>query len=126
MKDRLILGMFLIVMSLTIFSHGILFEQLSKSGGLLSESVLRESWRILINTEGVVQRSSALGGGMIGALLFSMLHVLFEASGAKVVAWVIFFIGLILVTGKALVPYLAEKMPALFGKWQKTKREEKE
>ena len=47
--------------------------------------------------------------GMIGALLFSGLHVLFEASGAKVVAWVIFFIGLILVTGKALVPYLAEK-----------------
>lgn len=125
LNDRLILGMFLIVMSLTIFSHGILFEQLSKSGGLLSESVLRESWRILINTEGVVQRSNALGGGMIGALLFSMLHVLFEASGAKVVAWVIFFIGLILVTGKALVPYLAEKTPALFGKWQKKQKEKK-
>lgn len=97
-KDRLILGMFLIVMSLTIFSHGILFEQLSKSGGLLSDSVLRESWRILINTDGIIHRSNALGGGMIGALLFSGLHVLFEASGAKVVAWVIFFIGLILIT----------------------------
>lgn len=125
MKDRLILGMLLIVMSLTIFSHGILFEQLSKSGGLLSDSVLRESWRILINTEGVIHRSDALGGGMIGALLFSALHVLFEATGAKVVAWVIFFIGLILVTGKALVPYLAEKMPDLFGKWQKKHREKK-
>jgi DNA segregation ATPase FtsK/SpoIIIE, S-DNA-T family len=125
MKDRLILGMLLIVMSLTIFSHGILFEQLSKSGGLLSDSVLRESWRILINTEGVIHRSDALGGGMIGALLFSALHVLFEATGAKVVAWVIFFIGLILVTGKALVPYLAEKMPDVFGKWQKKQREKK-
>ncbi|MEB2278476.1 DNA translocase FtsK [Lysinibacillus xylanilyticus] len=123
--DRLILGMLLIVMSLTIFSHGILFEQLSKSGGLLSDSVLRESWRILINSEGIIHRSNALGGGMIGALLFSALHVLFEATGAKVVAWVIFFIGLILVTGKALVPYLAEKMPDLFGKWQKKHREKK-
>ncbi|MGG2074998.1 DNA translocase FtsK [Lysinibacillus irui] len=125
LKDRLILGMVLIIMSLTIFSHGILFEQLSKSGGLLSDSVLRESWRILINTEGIIHRSNALGGGMIGALLFSGLHVLFEASGAKVVAWVIFFIGLILVTGKALVPYLAEKMPGLFGKWKKKHRDKK-
>ncbi|UYB48418.1 DNA translocase FtsK [Lysinibacillus capsici] len=124
-KDRLILGMFLIVMSLTIFSHGILFEQLSKSGGLLSDSVLRESWRILINTDGIIHRSNALGGGMIGALLFSGLHVLFEASGAKVVAWVIFFIGLILVTGKALVPYLAEKTPDIFGKWKKKHRDKK-
>ncbi len=125
MKDRLIFGMFLIIMSLTIFSHGILFEQLSKSSGLLSDSVLRESWRILINTDGVVHRSNSLGGGMVGALLFSGLHVLFESTGANVVAWVIFFIGLILVTGKALVPYLAEKMPALFGKWQKKQQEKK-
>ncbi|MCM0626235.1 DNA translocase FtsK [Lysinibacillus sp. OL1_EC] len=124
-KDRLILGMFLIVSSLTIFSHGILFEQLSKSGGLLSDSVLRESWRILINTDGIIHRSNALGGGMVGALLFSGLHVLFEASGAKVVAWVIFFIGLILVTGKALVPYLAEKTPDIFGKWKKKHRDKK-
>ncbi|MGE8034283.1 DNA translocase FtsK [Lysinibacillus sp. NPDC093692] len=123
--DRVILGMLLIVMSLTIFSHGILFEQLSKSGGLLSDSVLRESWRILINSEGIINRSNALGGGMVGALLFSALHVLFEAAGAKVVAWVIFFIGLILVTGKALVPYLAKKMPDLFGKWQKKHRDKK-
>lgn len=125
LKDRLIIGMMLIVASLTIFSHSILFEQLSKSSGLLSDSVLRESWRILIETEGVVQRSNALGGGMVGALLFSAFHVLFEATGAKVVAWVILFIGLILVTGKALVPFLAEKTPTLFGKWQKKRQEKK-
>ncbi|MGE7093343.1 DNA translocase FtsK [Lysinibacillus sp. NPDC048646] len=125
LKDRLIFGMLLIIMSLTIFSHSILFEQLSKSSGLLSDSVLRESWRILIDTDGVVHRSNSLGGGMVGALLFSGLHVLFEATGAKVVAWVIFFIGLILVTGKALVPYLAEKMPDVFGKWQKKQQEKK-
>lgn len=125
LKDRLIIGMMLIVASLTIFSHSILFEQLSKSGGLLSESVLRESWRILIDTDGVVHRSNALGGGMVGALLFSGLHVLFEATGAKVVAWVILFIGLILVTGKALVPFLAEKTPTVFGKWRKKRNEKK-
>ena len=125
LKDRLIVGTMLIVASLTIFSHSILFEQLSKSGGLLSESVLRESWRILIETEGVVQRSNVLGGGMVGALLFSGLHVLFEATGAKVVAWVILFIGLILVTGKALVPIIAEKTPTVFEKWRKKRQAKK-
>ncbi|GLC87338.1 DNA translocase SpoIIIE [Lysinibacillus piscis] len=124
-KDRLMLGVIMVIMSLTIFSHSILFEQLVKSGGLLSDSVLRESWRMLIETDGVVNRSNSLGGGMIGALLFSALHVLFEASGAKIVAWVILAIGLILLTGKALVPYLAEKMPTLFKKWHEKQREKK-
>ena len=122
LTDRLIVGMILIVSSLTIFSHGILFEQLSKSGGLLSESVLRESWRILIDTDGVIDRSQALGGGMTGALLFSALHVLFEATGAKVVAWVILFIGCILVTGKAFVPFLAEQAPTVLDKWRKKRQ----
>ena len=125
LTDRLIVGMMMIVSSLTIFSHSILFEQLSKSGGLLSESVLRESWRILINTDGVVQRSQALGGGMMGAILFSSLHVLFAATGAKVVAWVILFIGGILVTGKALVPFLAEKAPTVFENWRKKRQVKK-
>ena len=83
LTDRLIVGMLLIVSSLTIFSHSILFEQLSKSGGLLSESVLRESWRILINTGGVIERNQALGGGMTGAILFSALHVFSQRQGQK-------------------------------------------
>ena len=124
-KTRVVYGVLFIGMSLTIFSHSLLFEQLHNTNGLLSNSVLKETWRILISTEGIVNRSNALGGGMIGGMLFSILHVLFDAGGAKIAAFVLFAIGAILITGKALVPLLVEKAPSVKGKVKMPKRRAK-
>ena len=118
-KSRVVYGVLFIAMSLTIFSHSMLFEQLHNTNGLLSDSVFKETWRILISTEGITNRSNALGGGMIGGLLFSILHVLFDSGGAKIAAFVLFAIGAILITGKALVPVLVEKAPSMKGKFPK-------
>ena len=112
-KQRIIYGVLFIVAALTIISHSMLMEELSKSKELLSDSVLKETWRILISTDGIANRSNALGGGFIGAFLFSMLHILLDSSGAKVVAVVFLIVGIILITGKALVPFLMEKAPKL-------------
>lgn len=121
-NTRVVYGVLFVGASLTIFSHGLLIEQMHATNTLLSNSVLKETWRILISTDGIANRSNALGGGMIGGLLFSMFHVLFDASGAKIAAFVLLAIGIILITGKALVPILVEKAPALKGKWRRTKR----
>ncbi|RKJ17413.1 cell division protein FtsK, partial [Butyricicoccus sp. 1XD8-22] len=124
-KDRIIQGSILIICSLSIFSHSFLFEDLTRSDAIVTDSVFRETWRILIDNGGIVNRSDALGGGMVGALLFSLFHVLFDAGGAKVAAWVILFIGMILITGKALIPFIFEKGPELkkkFARKRKNKR----
>ena len=110
-NNRIVIGLSTIVVSLAIFSHSILFEQLHNANILLSDSVIRETWRILIDSKGIFSRSDSLGGGMIGALLFSALHLMFDASGAKVTAWILFVIGVVLVTGKAIVPWLVESAP---------------
>ena len=120
-KKRIIYGVCFVGASLSIFSHSLLFEQLYETNTLLSNSVLKETWRILIGTEGVANRSYALGGGMIGGLLFSILHVLFDSAGTKIAATVLLLIGIILITGKALVPIMLEKMPSLKG-MRKTKK----
>ena len=112
-KQRIIYGVLFIVAALAIFSHSLLIEELTNSNELLSDSVLKETWRILISTDGIANRSNALGGGFIGAFLFSMLHILLDSSGAKVVAIVFLIVGIILITGKALVPFLVEKAPKL-------------
>ncbi|WP_107942307.1 FtsK/SpoIIIE family DNA translocase [Metasolibacillus fluoroglycofenilyticus] len=125
MKNRVVIGVFLMICSLTVFSHSLLFEELHKANALLSNSVLRETWRLLIEMDGVANRGQALGGGIVGALLFSVLHVLFDSTGAKVAAWVLLFIGIILVTGKALVPIMMEKTPALKRKLARPKKEKK-
>ena len=122
LRDRIIIGFILTICSLTIFSHSFLFEDLTRRDAIQSDSVLRETWRILIENKGIVERSDSLGGGMIGAVLFSLFHVLFDASGAKVAAWVILFIGLILITGKALVPFIVENGPKIKKRFEKKKK----
>ena len=87
-KKRIVYGVCFVGASLSIFSHSLLFEQLYETNTLLSNSVLKETWRLLISTEGVANRSYALGGGMVGGLLFSILHVLFDSAGTKIAATV--------------------------------------
>lgn len=123
-KNRVVIGAFLIACSLTIFSHGTFIEELMKSKSLLSDSVIRETWRMLITEEGVKLRSDSLGGGMIGALLFSMFHVLFDSSGTKVVASILFIIGVLLIVGKAFIPILSNLFSNIKKK-MKTKKKRK-
>lgn len=120
--DRIIIGVFMMILSLSIFSHSVLIEELYKQDALESNSVLKETWRILITDEGIVNKSDALGGGFIGALLFSMFHILFGSTGARVVAVLMMLIGIVLVTGKALVPVIAEKVPNMKIKLPKKKK----
>ena len=115
-KNRIVIGLSIIVISLSIFSHRILFEQMYNTNTLLSDSVMRETWRILIEAEGIQNRSDSLGGGMIGALLFSALHLMFDSGGANVTAWILLIIGIVLVTGKAIVPWLVESAPKVKNK----------
>ena len=124
-KSRVVYGVLFVAASLSIFSHSMLFEQLYATNALISNSVLKETWRLLISMDGIVNRSNALGGGMIGGLLFSMLHVLFDAAGAKIAAAVLLVIGVILITGKALVPFLVEKAPSVKGKLKRNRRSAK-
>ncbi|NLY80594.1 MAG: DNA translocase FtsK, partial [Lysinibacillus sp.] len=111
LTNRVVQGALFITFSLTVFSHSVLFEELYHRDALQSQSVLKETWRILMEDEGIINRSNALGGGFIGALLFSMFHILFGATGARVAATLMFLIGIILITGKAFVPIIAEKLP---------------
>lgn len=113
LKNRLIIGSLLITGGLTLFSHIALFEQLFEGNAIQSNSVLKETWRILITSGGIEDHSHALGGGMIGAVLFACFFALFDSAGAKIAGWLMVLIGIVLITGKALIPYLASKLPAI-------------
>ena len=112
-NHRLLLGCAFILSSLLLFSHIALFQQLFDGKALVTNSVLRESYRVLVESGGITDRNSSLGGGIIGAILFASFHVLFASAGAKVAGWLMLFIGIVLLTGKALVPYLVVTFPNL-------------
>lgn len=125
-NHRLLLGSVFVLGSLLLFSHIALFQQLFEGKGLVTNSVLRESYRVLVESGGITDRNSSLGGGMIGAILFASFHVLFDSSGAKVAGWLMLFIGIVLLTGKALVPYLVETFPKLKESYQNRPKKKKE
>lgn len=113
-KNRVLGGCLFILASLVLFSHVHLFKELVESHVLMSNSALKETWKVLILNDGVSSRSGALGGGMVGAVLFAMFYSLFDSAGATVAGVLLLLIGIVLLTGKALVPYMAEVLPKLF------------
>ncbi|GKV55535.1 DNA translocase SpoIIIE [Sporosarcina sp. NCCP-2222] len=110
-KNRIVAGSLFVLASLLLFSHIHLFKELHNSHTLLSNSALKETWKVLITNEGIQSRTGALGGGMAGAILFAMFHSLFDSAGATVAGILLLLIGIVLLTGKALVPILVEAYP---------------
>ena len=119
-KNRIMAGSLFILASLLLFSHVHLFKELNESRILLSNSALKETWNVLIVNDGIIDRTGALGGGMIGAFLFAMFYSLFDSAGATVAGVLLLLIGIVLLTGKALVPMIAENFPKLFESFKKT------
>lgn len=113
-KNRLFFGSLFILASLLLFSHIFLFEQLANSRVIMSNSSLKQTWEVLITNDAIALRNHSLGGGMVGALIYASFFALFDMTGAKVIGVLLFIIGVILVTGKALMPYLVEVMPKLW------------
>ncbi|MFJ7970854.1 DNA translocase FtsK [Psychrobacillus sp. NPDC096389] len=124
-NHRLLLGSGFILSSLLLFSHIALFQQLFEGKGLMTNSVLRESYRVLVESGGIINQTSSLGGGILGAVLFASFHVLFDSSGAKIAGWLLLLIGIILWTGKALVPLMMEGAPKLRDKIADYKKKKK-
>lgn len=124
-SNRLILGFSSVLAAFTIFSHLALFENLFQGGALLSDSVLRETWRVLVESDGITERNHSLGGGMLGAFLFAAFHILFDASGATIAAWLLFIIGCVLLSGKAFVPFIASQIPLWRNNWKHSRSKKK-
>ncbi|MCM3742888.1 DNA translocase FtsK [Sporosarcina luteola] len=124
-KNRIVGGSLFILASLLLFSHIYLFKGLYESKVLMSNSAFKETWKVLVTNEGIVSRSGTLGGGLAGALLFALFHSLFDSAGATVAGVLLLLIGIVLLTGKALVPYIAELYPKLLASLKaKTERKE--
>ncbi|MGK7378389.1 DNA translocase FtsK [Planococcus sp. 1R117A] len=86
------------------------------SGSILpitSGNVIAETIRSTKVTGSVWETYTATGGGMMGAVLYAMFHLLFDTAGTWVIALILLSIGAIILTGKTAAPYLAEKVPSL-------------
>ncbi len=79
---------------------------------ITSSNVIAETIRTTQMTGTLWNSYLATGGGILGALLYALLHVLFDTAGTWIVAIILLSIGAIILTGKAAAPFIAEKIPS--------------
>jgi S-DNA-T family DNA segregation ATPase FtsK/SpoIIIE len=69
--------------------------------------IVRITWTSMMNglepTEGAAILATQVGGGMIGALIYASLYFLFGYLGSNLMAYTMFIIGFILITGVSIV-----------------------
>ncbi|QFT88927.1 DNA translocase SpoIIIE [Bacillus sp. THAF10] len=100
--SRQLVGIYVIVMSILLINHEALFRTLSRGGGFANPSVIGNTWDFFWQEVNGEISTPELGGGMIGAVLFALFHLLFDATGARWIAMIFIVIGILLVTGKSL------------------------
>ncbi|MBP1991275.1 FtsK/SpoIIIE family DNA translocase [Paenibacillus eucommiae] len=98
-------GILLFILGLLIKNHIDLF--LSK-GAFTEGQIISHTWNTLLEALGSsptaeINLQHEIGGGMIGALLYSCLHFLFADLGARLIQYALFAIGFILATGISYV-----------------------
>mgnify|MGYP001212157630 CR=1 FL=1 len=101
-------GFMLILLGLLMMSHISLFKQLFPQGDFTAGIVIRQTWDNMIEAlpvspQGGIFLEKNVGGGMIGALLYGLLFLLFDDLGARLIEFALFVVGFVLVTGISLV-----------------------
>ncbi|MGI2327175.1 DNA translocase FtsK [Planococcus sp. YIM B11945] len=78
-----------------------------------SSNVWAETVRDTTVSGTILGNYTASGGGLLGAFLYKIFHVLFATAGTWILALIFLSIGAIILTGKSAAPFIAEKIPSL-------------
>lgn len=118
--QRQLIGVYIIFCSILLLSHVSLFQLLGENSPFQNTSVIANTWDLFwMDVQGKLSTLD-LGGGMVGAVLFAMFHMLFDSGGAKLIAWLFIVIGLILVTGKSFSEFIHQLFKKIGGFFRNT------
>nr|WP_207802218.1 DNA translocase FtsK [Paenibacillus xerothermodurans] len=97
-------GLLLMVLSLLIMSHMGLFEKLFPKGNFTAGIILSQSWGSMVEGLQSTDKGRSIlvnevGGGMLGATMYALLYFLFANIGAKLIQYMLFIAGFLLLTG---------------------------
>jgi S-DNA-T family DNA segregation ATPase FtsK/SpoIIIE len=117
-------GAILILIAMLILNHSLTFEKLEANGVSTTESffsIIDITWEILLK-ERTTEIHQDVGGGMVGAIIFTLTYFLFDDVGTTIVSIVLLFIGVLLLTGFSYIEVLQKGKKKLKGPKKGTKR----
>ncbi|ANU22920.1 FtsK/SpoIIIE family DNA translocase [Planococcus donghaensis] len=110
-RMKVVFGSALVLVGILLICH--LIWAANSILPITSSNVIAETIRTTKMTGTIWNSYLATGGGILGALLYALLHVLFDTAGTWIVALILLSIGAIILTGKAAAPFIAEKIPSM-------------
>ncbi|PYZ98071.1 cell division protein FtsK [Alteribacter lacisalsi] len=114
------IGGYLFIYAVALLTHVRQFEILSQETPFTDRSVIRNTWHMFfmqINNETAVE---TMGGGMVGALGFSMTHFLFAEGGTIAFAIGLMVASVILFTGRSVMDVLKKGFDKIMSGVKKT------
>jgi S-DNA-T family DNA segregation ATPase FtsK/SpoIIIE len=93
-------GVLLLCLTLLLFNHISLVKELTLNGQFAEQSIVSATFE-LYKHDVAAELPQPLGGGMVGALLYSSLDYLFGFNGTYIVGFFLLLISLLLITGKS-------------------------
>ena len=102
-------GTFFLLTGIFLISHLIW-----AAGSILpitSANVMGETVKSIQISGTIWTEYTAVGGGIVGAMLYAIMYVLFETAGTWIIALILLSIGTIILTGRAAAPLIAAKIP---------------
>lgn len=100
--NKRLVGVYLIVAAILMFSHITLFQLLTKDGAVESPSVIVSTKDLFFVEMKKGIDSVHLGGGIFGAIMFATCYFLFDEVGAYIVGIIFVILGLLCITNKHL------------------------
>lgn len=98
-------GALLIFTGFLVSLHNGWFQALMPSGDYTAGWIIAQTWEVLKGhfVGGELVFTADVGGGMIGAVIFAALYVLFGSGGAKLIEFTLYAVGFLLLTGLSYV-----------------------
>ncbi|MBB5172016.1 DNA translocase FtsK [Texcoconibacillus texcoconensis] len=101
--SRRLAGVYLLFLSVILWGHINLFDDLSRSGTFIDPSIIRNTWELyILQLQGEVA-SESLGGGMVGAIGYSFTHFLFDSGGTMAFSIALMITSGILITNRSFI-----------------------
>lgn len=107
--NRITAGSMIVVSGILILRHHVMFKARQEVGFDVDASVMKETMDVLFSET----TSANKGGGLVGGILYAFSRGLMAEGGAVLFAWILISIGLILITGKALLPWAGRQFASL-------------
>lgn len=109
-------GVLIILLSLLALNHFHTFQVYKEQG--YDGSIMDKTWNLLLEERNHMDYPSDVGGGMSGAILYTISYFLFEDVGTVIVLCSFILVGILLVTGFSYVHFVQ----MLKRNWKKQKK----